>query len=48
MKYYTTDGPRREMNVIAINIRAQLITVQNPDGTIQDLPVENIYFELKK
>lgn len=48
MKYYTTDGPRREMKVIAINTRVELITVQNPDGTTQDLQVENIYFELKK
>lgn len=48
MKYYTTNGPRRELKVISINTRAESITVQNPDGTTQDLPVENIYFELKK
>jgi len=45
MKYYTTNGPRRELNVISIDTRNSLVTVQNSDGTTQDLKVKALYIE---
>lgn len=45
MKFYTSIGPRREIHVIAFDLRNSTATIQNPDGSTRDIKLKALILE---
>lgn len=40
LKFYNSIGPRREIHVIAFDLRNRTATIQNPDGSTRDIKLK--------
>ena len=45
LKFYNSTGPRREIHVIAFDLRNRTATIQNPNGSTRDMKLKALILE---
>lgn len=45
LKFYNSIGPRREIHVIAFDLRNRTATIQNPEGSTRDIKLKALILE---
>ena len=45
MKFYNSIGPRREIHVIAFDLRNRTATIQNPEGSTRDIKLKALILQ---